>query len=378
MLRAVRLTDRLNRKFELLIEHVTPGGRPHHRFPGRPPGDAARNPAGRRPEPQAQAQRMPRDPRPARDGPGSLPSFRSRTASGQAPRFVTGKGGTGKTTVAAALGLAAARAGKRVLVAEVAEQERIGGLGKDEVGYEETELAPGCSLLGGPRPGARGVGALSAALAHARRRAEQQPPLRLPGCRGAGPGGAGHDRQGLGARQARAQGQGRGAYDLVVVDSPATGHGLAMRGRRARSATSPESARSTGRRSASTTSSRLPADRDPGGGAAGGDAGGRDAGPGETAHDDMGMALDAIVVNGLYPERFTRDEARAPWPRWTAPSRRCAPRCSSTSAPALRAASCGGCGRAPGAGDHAGVLFEPELGLEQLEELSRGLERRLP
>ena len=39
--------------------------------------------------------------------------------------FVTGKGGTGKTTIAAALGLAAARAGRRTLVAEVGDQSRI-------------------------------------------------------------------------------------------------------------------------------------------------------------------------------------------------------------------------------------------------------------
>ena len=39
--------------------------------------------------------------------------------------FVTGKGGVGKTTVAAALGIAAARAGQRVLVCEVADQERL-------------------------------------------------------------------------------------------------------------------------------------------------------------------------------------------------------------------------------------------------------------
>ena len=35
---------------------------------------------------------------------------------------VTGKGGVGKTTVAAALGLVAARAGKRTIVAEVAQR----------------------------------------------------------------------------------------------------------------------------------------------------------------------------------------------------------------------------------------------------------------
>jgi anion-transporting ArsA/GET3 family ATPase len=41
---------------------------------------------------------------------------------------VTGKGGVGKTTVAAALGLAAARAGKRTIVAELAAQEQVASL----------------------------------------------------------------------------------------------------------------------------------------------------------------------------------------------------------------------------------------------------------
>lgn len=39
--------------------------------------------------------------------------------------YVTGKGGVGKTTVAAAIGTAAARAGKRTIVCEVAEQDRV-------------------------------------------------------------------------------------------------------------------------------------------------------------------------------------------------------------------------------------------------------------
>ncbi len=39
--------------------------------------------------------------------------------------LVTGKGGVGKTTVAAALGLVAARRGKRVVLCEVAEQTRL-------------------------------------------------------------------------------------------------------------------------------------------------------------------------------------------------------------------------------------------------------------
>src|SRR3954465_13825367 len=56
--------------------------------------------------------------------------------------FVTGKGGVGKTTVSAALGLAAARAGKRTILCEVAQQERLSQVFRREgVGYSETELA---------------------------------------------------------------------------------------------------------------------------------------------------------------------------------------------------------------------------------------------
>ena len=55
-----------------------------------------------------------------------------------------GKGGAGKSTVSAALGLAEARAGKRVLICEVAGQHRVSRLFHHaEVGVEHaTELAP--------------------------------------------------------------------------------------------------------------------------------------------------------------------------------------------------------------------------------------------
>src|SRR6476469_3984640 len=57
---------------------------------------------------------------------------------------VMGKGGVGRTTVAASLGLAAARAGKRVMIAEVAQQERLSRVFRREgVGYSEARLAPG-------------------------------------------------------------------------------------------------------------------------------------------------------------------------------------------------------------------------------------------
>jgi anion-transporting ArsA/GET3 family ATPase len=57
--------------------------------------------------------------------------------------FVTGKGGVGKSTVAAALGIAAAREGRRAIVCEVAQQERMSRFfDRQGVGYHETEIAP--------------------------------------------------------------------------------------------------------------------------------------------------------------------------------------------------------------------------------------------
>lgn len=55
--------------------------------------------------------------------------------------IVTGKGGVGKTTIAAALALESARSGKRTLVCEVNTKERITQLlGKPEAGPEVTSL----------------------------------------------------------------------------------------------------------------------------------------------------------------------------------------------------------------------------------------------
>ena len=57
--------------------------------------------------------------------------------------FLTGKGGVGKSTVAAALGVVAARGGKRTIVCEVAQQERMSRMFQRQgVGYNETEIGP--------------------------------------------------------------------------------------------------------------------------------------------------------------------------------------------------------------------------------------------
>ena len=56
--------------------------------------------------------------------------------------IVTGKGGVGKSTVSLALGLRAAKMGKKVIVCEVSAQERLSRVfHKQEVGFHEVEMA---------------------------------------------------------------------------------------------------------------------------------------------------------------------------------------------------------------------------------------------
>jgi anion-transporting ArsA/GET3 family ATPase len=61
---------------------------------------------------------------------------------------VTGKGGTGKTTVAAGLGVAAGRRGRRVLVAEVEGRQGLAGLfGRRELDHREVAVGEGVNAL---------------------------------------------------------------------------------------------------------------------------------------------------------------------------------------------------------------------------------------
>src|SRR5215210_7502074 len=142
--------------------------------------------------------------------------------------LVTGKGGVGKTTVAAALGLAAARRGKRVVLCEVAEQKRLGALFAVDTEHAETELAPGLfavsvdpeqakqewlryqlksRTLAGVLGGSRLFQYLTAAA---------------PGLNELVTMGKVWDLAQLEPRTAAQK------YDLAIVDAPATGHGLAM------------------------------------------------------------------------------------------------------------------------------------------------------
>jgi anion-transporting ArsA/GET3 family ATPase len=143
--------------------------------------------------------------------------------------FVTGKGGVGKSTVATALGLVAARHGLRTIVAELASQERVQGLFGEDEGepFRELELAPGLFTISidpqhameeylrvkaGPFGQALGSSRLFQAFAMA-----------TPGMR---------ELLSIGKvwelAQLHRRTRGAAPYDLVIVDAPATGHGVGL------------------------------------------------------------------------------------------------------------------------------------------------------
>ena len=142
---------------------------------------------------------------------------------------VTGKGGVGKTTVAAALGLLAARRGRRTVVCEVAQQERLAGLfGAHEAGHDEPELAPGLFAVSVEPEQAMHEwlryqlrsGALAGLLGHSRL---------FHYLTAAAPGVTELVTMGKVWDLAQPQRRTKGArYDTVIMDAPATGHALAL------------------------------------------------------------------------------------------------------------------------------------------------------
>jgi anion-transporting ArsA/GET3 family ATPase len=142
---------------------------------------------------------------------------------------VTGKGGVGRTTVAAALGLLSARRGRRTVVCEVAQQDRLPALfGASGEEHSEIELAPGLfsvslqperamhewlrhQLKSGALAGLLGGSRLFSYLTAA-----------APGVAELVTIGKVWD---LAQPSRRTGGT---TFDTVVMDSPATGHGLAL------------------------------------------------------------------------------------------------------------------------------------------------------
>ena len=168
-------------------------------------------------------------------------------------------------------------------------------------------------------------------------------------------------------------------YDLVIVDAPATGHGLALlRAPRTyaddRQGRADPQPRGDHRRASSPTRSSTAVVRR---GAGGGDAGERDDRPGgAAARTRWGWTWRRVLVNGVLPERFSGAEAKAMrrsngarhrrGPRGARPPRW--PRTRARRRSARRSPACRRGVDAPVA--TLPFLLTPEVGLEDLDALS--------
>jgi len=289
--------------------------------------------------------------------------------------LVTGKGGVGKTTVAAALGLIAARRGKRVVLCEVAEQRRLPGM-LERLPYEglhhesvDPERAKEewlrYQLKSRTLAGVLGGSGIFQYLTAA-----------APGLTELVTMGKVWD---LAQIEPRTGGPG---YDLAIVDAPATGHGLAM-------FRAPSTYASIARlgpvgRHAERIDSFL---RDPAQTGVLTVALPEEMPVNETVEferalrRELDVTVDAIVVNAVHPSRFNKEAVR----------RLEAAEGGSRVARAAIEAALSEHRRARG--EHAQVrrlrraarapvvtlprVFEPELGREHVERLSVELERRL-
>jgi anion-transporting ArsA/GET3 family ATPase len=294
--------------------------------------------------------------------------------------YVTGKGGVGKTTVAAALGLAAAEAGRRTIVCELAEQDRVSRAFQREgvVAETEVELAENLwAITIDPQRAleewlARQIGGAGLRVL-ARSSAFQYFVAAAPGAK---------ELITIAKVWELAQlerwDRSSRTYDLVVVDAPASGHGLAM-------LTTPrtfgEIARVGPIRRQAFKVRDLLADPERTGYVA--VALPEEMPVNETLElerrlpEAVGVGLEAIVVNALWPERFSAADAETL-------------RAMNGHHPQVRAAIAAH-ERARTQRSHlrrlrraAGArvvtlpyLFEPELGLPEFELLAGDLARKL-
>lgn len=145
---------------------------------------------------------------------------------------VTGKGGVGKTTIAAALGVAAARSGRRTVVVEVGEESRLPslfGVAPSRAGTEcrlgerlwsisidpDRALLEWLQMLGG-RVSGRVLASSSTFQYFAAAAPGAKELVTMVKIWQLAAGGEGRERA--------------GAHDLVVLDAPATGHALGLLG----------------------------------------------------------------------------------------------------------------------------------------------------
>lgn len=143
--------------------------------------------------------------------------------------FVVGKGGVGKTTVTAAIALAASRKGKRVLVAMTNAKERLSTLlGTEPIGPTNQTIAPNLDAVNMIPQVALEEYGLMVLKSRTLQRAIFENRIVTGLLRGT-PGMEAWAMLGKAFFHTKETLEsGRKRYDLVIVDAPATGHGLDM------------------------------------------------------------------------------------------------------------------------------------------------------
>ena len=141
---------------------------------------------------------------------------------------ISGKGGVGRTTVAAALARAAADAGKRVLIAASAPTDRLGRLfGQPPLGPTIATLAPGIDAVNmTPESALHEYGVLTLRSELVARALFENRAAR--GFLGAIPGLDAYSLLGKAWWHTTEMANGRPRYDLTLLDGPASGHAALM------------------------------------------------------------------------------------------------------------------------------------------------------
>jgi anion-transporting ArsA/GET3 family ATPase len=226
---------------------------------------------------------------------------------------VTGKGGVGKSTVALALGVRAAEAGKRTIVCEVSSQEHASRIfRRAQVGFHEVELRENLwTISTDPDESMREYVLLQLKVRAMRdllfrSRVFTYLAAATPGLKELVTIGKIWEL----AQLDRKVKQGR-KYDLVIVDAPATGHGVGF-------LQTPRTFAGIARvgpiHSQAVELNRFITDQAETGVAI--VALPEEMPVNETAmlerelSDEVGIAVDRVYMNALYPERFSGDEAK--------------------------------------------------------------------
>jgi anion-transporting ArsA/GET3 family ATPase len=226
--------------------------------------------------------------------------------------FVTGKGGVGKSTISIALGVAAAQRGKRTIVCEVGGQETASRVfRRAEIGFHEVEVAENLWAISiDPDDSLREylllqlkVRAMRDLLV--RSRIFNYLAAATPGLKELVTIGKIWELAQPHRRVKKAR-----EYDLVIVDAPATGHGI---GFLQTPRTFAGIARMGPVHSQAQELDRFITDHDSTGVAIVSLPEelpvNESASLEETLRDEVGMAVDRVYMNALYPERFSNDEA---------------------------------------------------------------------